>query len=129
VGESVRVGIDVGGTNTDAVAIDDAGAVVARVKEPTTADPTDGIVAALRVVAADRAVDRVALGTTHAVNAIVQRRGLRRVAVLRLGAPGTLAVPPCTGWPADLVAAILGPVLVARGGVEVDGRAHPLVPD
>ena len=129
MGESVRVGIDVGGTNTDAVAIDDTGVVVARVKEPTTADPTDGIVAALHAVAADRTVDRVALGTTHAVNAIVQRRGLRRVALLRLGAPGTLAVPPCTGWPADLVAAILGRVLVARGGVEVDGRAHPLVPE
>ena len=129
MGESVRVGIDVGGTNTDAVAIDDSGVVAARVKEPTTADPTDGIVAALHAVAADGTVDRVALGTTHAVNAIVQRRGLRRVAVLRLGAPGTLAVPPCTGWPADLVAAILGPVLVARGGVEVDGRAHPLVAD
>ena len=70
MGESVRVGIDVGGTNTDAVAIDDTGVVVARVKEPTTADPTEGIVAALHTVAANRTVDRVALGTTHAVNAI-----------------------------------------------------------
>jgi N-methylhydantoinase A/oxoprolinase/acetone carboxylase beta subunit len=128
VAEPLRVGIDVGGTNTDAVAIDGAGVVQARTKEPTTADPTDGIIAALRAVTAGHNVDRVALGTTHAVNAIVQRRGLRRVAVVRIGAPGTLAVPPCTGWPADLVAAIVGPVLVARGGVEVDGRLHPLDP-
>lgn len=127
--EPLRVGIDVGGTNTDAVAVDRAGVVRARIKEPTTADPTEGIVAALRAVTAEHEVDRVALGTTHAVNAIVQRRGLRRVAVLRVGAPGTLAVPPCTGWPADLVAAIVGPVLIARGGVEVDGRVHPLDPD
>ena len=92
--EPLRVGIDVGGTNTDAVAVDRAGVVQARIKAPTTADPTEGIVAALRAVTADREVDRVALGTTHAINAIVQRRGLRRVAVLRIGAPGTLAVPP-----------------------------------
>ena len=72
-------------------------------------------------------IERVALGTTHAINAILQRRGLRRVAVLRLGAPGTLAVPPLSGWPPDLVEVIRGPVLVARGGVEVDGRrTHPL---
>ena len=31
--------------------------------------------------------------------------------------------------PTDLVRAIAGPVLVARGGVEVDGRVHPLDPD
>ncbi|MEP6758376.1 MAG: hydantoinase/oxoprolinase family protein [Actinomycetota bacterium] len=129
MGERLRVGIDVGGTNTDAVAIDDAGVVWARIKEPTTADPTDGILAALRTVTAGHEIDRVALGTTHAVNAIVQRRGLRRVAIVRIGAPGTLAVPPCTGWPADLVATIVGPVLIARGGVEVDGRIHPLAPD
>jgi len=74
-------------------------------------------------------LEQVALGTTHAVNAIVQRRGLRRVAVLRIGAPGTLAVPPCTGWPADLVAAIVGSEFVARGGVEIDGRALSLDAD
>ena len=127
--EALRVGIDVGGTNTDAVAIDGNGVVRARVKRPTTADPTHGITAALQAVATEDAIERVALGTTHAVNAIVQRRGLRRVAIVRIGAPGTLAVPPCAGWPADLVQMIVGPILVARGGVEVDGRVHPLDPD
>ena len=126
MGEALRVGIDVGGTNTDAVAIDADGVVRSRFKEPTTEDPNDGILAALDAVAMGHDVDRVALGTTHALNAIVQRRGLRRVAVLRIGAPGTLAIPPCTAWPVDLAAAAVGPILVARGGVEVDGRIHPL---
>ena len=41
-----RIGIDVGGTNTDAVLLEDSG-VVAAVKTPTTADVTTGITRAL----------------------------------------------------------------------------------
>ena len=124
--EPLRIGIDVGGTNTDAVAVDRHGVVRTRTKEPTTENPAEGIAAALHVVADGHLIESVALGTTHAINAILQRRGLRRVAVLRLGAPGTLAVPPLSGWPDDLARALVGDVLVASGGVEVDGRAHPL---
>jgi N-methylhydantoinase A/oxoprolinase/acetone carboxylase beta subunit len=128
--EPLAIGIDVGGTNTDAVALDPGGRVVARTKTPTTRDPADGIATALAAVTpAGRVIARVALGTTHATNAIVQRRGLGTVAVLRLGAPGSTAVPPFAGWPRDLVEAVAGPVLVARGGVEVDGRRLPLDPD
>jgi N-methylhydantoinase A/oxoprolinase/acetone carboxylase beta subunit len=127
--EHVTIGIDVGGTNTDAVALATDGRVLARTKTPTTPDPADGIASALATVAHAGAVTRVALGTTHATNAIVQRRGLRPVAVLRLGAPGSTAVSPFAGWPRDLVEAVAGPVLVAQGGVEVDGRTVPLDPD
>jgi N-methylhydantoinase A/oxoprolinase/acetone carboxylase beta subunit len=41
-----RIGIDVGGTNTDAVLIED-GQVAAAVKAPTSEDVTSGILAAL----------------------------------------------------------------------------------
>ncbi len=40
------------------------------------------------------------LGTTHATNAVLERRNLRRVAVLRIGAPATFAIRPMFGWPA-----------------------------
>ncbi|HEX6131789.1 MAG TPA: hydantoinase/oxoprolinase N-terminal domain-containing protein, partial [Actinomycetota bacterium] len=88
----LRVGIDVGGTNTDAVVLDGADRVLATVKTPTTPDVTAGIVAALAVALADRAVDagrvtHVMLGTTHATNAVLERRHLDRVAVVRIGAP------------------------------------------
>ena len=45
-----RIGIDVGGTNTDAVLLQD-GRVVHAVKTPTTPDVTVGIVAALAELA------------------------------------------------------------------------------
>ena len=120
--EAPSIGVDVGGTNTDAVLVDQAGTVLARVKTPTTPDPIDGIKEAIDAVAPDGPVARIALGTTHATNAIVERRGLRRVAVLRLGSPGTTAIPPRTGWPPDLADALAARTMIARGGVEVDGR-------
>lgn len=42
------------------------------------------------------------LGTTHFVNACVQRRGLARVAIFRLCGPATRALPPCCDLPVEL---------------------------
>jgi len=123
---ALRVGIDVGGTNTDAVVLDAAGRVVAKVKRPTTPDVTGGLCAALDAVLAaipdPRQVTRVMLGTTHATNAILERRSLGRVAVLRLGAPATTSVPPLSDWPEDLRAAVVAGTAIVRGGRFVDGR-------
>jgi N-methylhydantoinase A/oxoprolinase/acetone carboxylase beta subunit len=129
-GLTVRIGVDVGGTNTDAVLLDDDGAIVAWTKTPTTADPGDGIRTALAAVAPDdgSSVATAALGTTHALNALLRRRGLARVAVLRVSAPSGLAVPPFAGWPADLRSVVDAGAAVVAGGVEVDGRTHPLDP-
>ncbi|MEV0202828.1 hydantoinase/oxoprolinase family protein [Nonomuraea sp. NPDC050691] len=126
---ALRIGIDVGGTNTDAVVLDAADRVVAKAKRPTTPDVTGGLRAALGAVLADldrsgtsRDVARVMLGTTHATNAILERRGLGRVAVLRLGAPATTSVPPLCDWPASLRAAVSAGEAVLPGGHYVDGR-------
>lgn len=43
-----KLGIDVGGTNTDAVLVDENRAVVADIKYPTSADIYDGILGANR---------------------------------------------------------------------------------
>jgi len=120
----LRIGIDVGGTNTDAVLVDDAGGVVSKTKVPTTQDPSEAITSALTAVlpAETERVARVVLGTTHAVNAILERRGLRRVAVVRIGAPATRSVRPLFGWPEDLRSAVSAGEAVVRGGVEIDGR-------
>ncbi|WP_028936285.1 hydantoinase/oxoprolinase N-terminal domain-containing protein [Pseudonocardia spinosispora] len=120
----LRIGIDVGGTNTDGVLVDEHNAVVVAHKTPTTPEPLDGIRAVLTSLldGVDAgAVTQAMLGTTHPANAIIQRRDLGRVGVLRLGAPATFAVRPGASWPAELLAAVLGPVAIVRGGFEYNG--------
>ncbi|MEV4800810.1 hydantoinase/oxoprolinase family protein [Nonomuraea sp. NPDC049421] len=122
----LRIGIDVGGTNTDAVVLDADGRVLAKAKRPTTPEVTGGLRAALDAVlgqVGDRSdVTRVMLGTTHATNAILERRALGRVAVLRLGAPATTAVPPLSDWPDDLRKVVSAGEAIVPGGHYVDGR-------
>src|SRR5882672_5698337 len=101
-----RIGIDVGGTNTDAVLLED-GRVVHAIKTPTTEDVTDGIVAALDRLGhhpevARGAIDGVVIGTTHFVNAVIQRRNLAPIAAIRIGMPASASLPPFCDWPADL---------------------------
>lgn len=124
----IRVGVDVGGTNTDAALIDGT-RVVATIKQPTTADVTQGVIKAINAVldaAGSPRIDAVMIGTTHFLNALVERRHLERVGVLRLCGPATRAYPPMIDWPEDLRAAVCGGVALVGGGVEVDGR--PIAP-
>lgn len=122
-----RIGVDVGGTNTDAVLLDDALRVAAKVKTPTTADINEGLAAAVGSVLAmggvpPESVSRVMLGTTHATNAILERRHLNSVAVVRIGGPATRAVPPLATWPAELRRVVSVGEIVVDGGYEFDGR-------
>ena len=127
MGEAVRVGIDVGGTNTDAVAIDADGVVrwrASRSRRPT-----------IRTMASSRRWTRWRWATTSTV----WRSGRRTRSTRSCNDEGCDASPCCASarparlrsrrapagrstWPPRSV----GPILVARGGVEVDGRIHPL---
>ena len=123
-----RLGIDVGGTNTDAVVLDNETLeVVAAVKTPTPLDPSEGVIASIDAVLSASGVEPSSiafamLGTTHATNAIVERRGLGRVGVLRIAAPATTAVPPLEGWPDALRRAVGNHAHIVSGGLEIDGR-------
>ena len=124
-----RIGIDVGGTNTDAVLIADE-KVVHSVKRPTTADVTSGILDALKALRANHAaavpVDAVVIGTTHFINAVVQRRSLQKVAAIRIGMPASASLPPFCDWPNDLASLVGGEVFMLEGGHDYDGR--PFMP-
>jgi len=124
---SYRLGIDVGGTNTDAVIMDIDDRVVAKCKRPTTEDISSGIRQAVDGVLAGCSVKpteiiHAMLGTTHSTNAIVERKGLCRVGIIRLGAPSGLAVPPFIEWPQDLIKHIGKNYYLAKGGYEYNGR-------
>jgi len=122
-----RLGVDVGGTNTDAVIMDADDRVIAKAKVPGTADITSGIVTAIDAVLGTPGVEpqrisHVMLGTTHATNAVLERRNLRRVAVLRIGGPATYSIRPMFGWPRDLVEAVSVGAEIVDGGIEFDGQ-------
>jgi N-methylhydantoinase A/oxoprolinase/acetone carboxylase beta subunit len=121
-----KLGIDVGGTNTDAVLIDEARKVVAEVKNPTSGDIYEGILGAIRNVLAASGVNpaeirQAMLGTTQCTNAIVERKGLEPVAVLRVGAPATLGIPPMVDWAEDIKKVVAAQAIIG-GGFEYDGK-------
>ncbi|WP_299843841.1 hydantoinase/oxoprolinase family protein [uncultured Jannaschia sp.] len=125
-----RIGIDVGGTNTDAALLDGS-TVLAAVKTFTTADVTTGVRTALADLVAKagdqaRDVSAVMIGTTHFTNAVVERRNLGRAAAIRVSLPASASLRPFCDWPKDLAAKVNGGVYLVEGGHEYDGR--PLVP-
>ncbi|GIN93587.1 hydantoinase subunit beta [Siminovitchia terrae] len=122
-----RIGIDVGGTNTDAVILDEDFNVIGETKTPTTEDVSSGIYKAMKEVINSSNVPLsdikyAMLGTTHATNAIVERKRLNSIAIIRLGAPATLAVKPLIGVPDDLREKLGKYVYIVQGGHEFDGR-------
>ena len=122
----MRIGVDVGGTNTDAVLMDGC-QVKAIHKAPTSRNVNDGIVAAISNVlntgrVAPQDVQAVMVGTTHFTNAFVERRYLQKVGVLRLALPATRGVPPMVDWPDDISAVIGKHHYLVEGGYEFDGR-------
>src|SRR5438477_6054060 len=81
-----RIGIDVGGTFTDLVAIDPAGITTLAKVPSTPEDPSIGVLDGLQLLAGRLGLDRAALlgqtdrivhGTTVATNALLERKGAR----------------------------------------------------
>jgi N-methylhydantoinase A/oxoprolinase/acetone carboxylase beta subunit len=125
---SYRIGIDVGGTNTDAVLMSGRN-VVAAVKRPTSGDIAAGITDALASLlkAYDGkvdAVEAVMVGTTQFINAFLQRKHLSEVAAIRVSLPKTDGVPPYVGWPEDLMAAIGDHTYMVHGGSYYTGKEY-----
>ncbi|WP_347351029.1 hydantoinase/oxoprolinase family protein [Intrasporangium sp.] len=120
-----RLGIDVGGTNTDAVLLEGS-KVVAATKAPTTPDVTSGITAAITNLTTATGLDprdvaAVMIGTTHFINALVEGTRLTPTAAIRFGLPATSALPPLVDWPDRLSSAIGGLSFLCHGGHEYDG--------
>jgi len=79
-----RVGVDVGGTFTDLVAVRPDGALDIRKVASTPQDPSIGLFRALEALGTE-AIDVLIHGTTVATNALLERRGARVVLVTTAG--------------------------------------------
>tara|TARA_B100000085_G_scaffold282339_1_gene310669 strand:+ start:436 stop:1980 length:1545 start_codon:yes stop_codon:yes gene_type:complete len=121
-----RIGVDVGGTNTDAV-IMQGDKILSGIKSPTTEDVMTGVVnaveGALSEASADKTkVNAVMIGTTHFTNAVVERKHLARTAAVRLCLPAAQCLPPMVDWPDDIRDTVGNHYWMAKGGYEFDGR-------
>ncbi len=124
----MRIGIDVGGTNTDAVLMD-GNELLAGCKFPTTPNVSDGIRAAVEAVLRTSGVDAarircVMIGTTHFTNAFVEGKHLVDVGVIRIALPAARGIPPLMDWPEHLLARIGTHTRMVRGGYQFDGRLN-----
>jgi N-methylhydantoinase A len=81
-----RIGIDVGGTFTDLVAVDDDGQVVLAKSASTPNDPSLGVMEGLELLAVEldkdlpallNETERIIHGTTVATNALLERKGAK----------------------------------------------------
>jgi N-methylhydantoinase A/oxoprolinase/acetone carboxylase beta subunit len=140
-GECYTIGIDVGGTNTDCVVLRGT-SVIGWAKRPTSENVTSGVSAALSAALQDACtpsgaskaellgrVVRVNIGTTHFVNAVVQRRRLTPVAAIRLCGPASRALPPFVDFPQDLASEIQHSYHFLDGGFRFDGKEIVAVND
>lgn len=125
----ISLGIDTGGTYTDAVIFSDTRGVIAKAKALTTRhDLSEGIAgaadAALAAAQLDsREIRLVSLSTTLATNALVEGQG-QRVALVMIGFGEDDLARDGLGE-----AAKAGPVIFLPGGHDVHGRETPLEMD
>ena len=124
------LGVDVGGTFTDAFVLDDGRVTTAKVL--TAPRQEESVLAAARAAGAV-SVERFAHGTTVATNALLERKGARTAFVTTAGFEHLLHLRrqtraqlyrPCAAWPEPLVP--LERSHGVRGRMGPDGELEPL---
>lgn len=122
----MHIGVDVGGTNTDAALLD-GNRVLSSIKSPTTGDVGRGVVGAIGQVLKQSGcqvtdITSVMIGTTQFTNAFVEGKKLVPVATFRAALPATRDVMPMVEFPPHLKGPIGDLSYLVKGGYEFDGR-------
>ncbi len=100
------IGIDIGGTFTDLVIMDELGNLTINKTETTPHDPTEGLLSAISQAAADRGLTLnellarttyLAHATTTATNALIQRRGVKTGLITTKGFRDTIFIQRMMG--------------------------------
>lgn len=126
-----KIGIDIGGTNTDIVLIDSEANIVAKAKTATTVDINQGIKNALVQVLKEgnirpEEIAGIFFGTTQIANAIHQQNDLYKVGVVRIAGQRPEAFPSCYLWPETLRKTLYVNTVTVDGGFECHGE--PITP-
>lgn len=124
------IGIDVGGTNTDAVILEYLSKKILNfVKVPTTKDFYTGILQAIKQVIVsqneitEQRISTIMIGTTAFLNAIIQcSNELSPITVIRLCGSSSRAYPPFTGFPEKLKQNLLADFFMVDGGYEFNKK-------
>ena len=122
-----KIGVDVGGTNTDAVLVSKENKILAKTKEITSLDISSGIERAIKKVISEgnipiEKLKYIMLGTTHCTNALVARKELNKIGAIRIGLPASSGIPIMTDFPEDLKTILGQHNYLVHGGYEFDGR-------
>ncbi len=117
-----RLGIDVGGTNTDFVLLDRQNKIVSMRKQLTTKSIDDGIIKGILTLGVNpQQITQIYVGTTHALNALLEAKGLLPTGLIRIAGHNP-KVSPGAGIPPRLKKAFFVGGVTISGGFECDGR-------
>jgi len=125
------IGVDIGGTNTDAVLMNRDQHIIAKVKTATTEPISYGFSKAIRSLLEKgnlpkTQIQSVLLGTTQATNAILQHRDLFRVGIIRIAGHHPDSLPSGSQWPQGLKSSVIAGTETIDGGFQCNGR--PITP-
>ncbi len=123
------IGVDIGGTHTDAVLIDASKTIIKKHKAETSQELEHGVKKALSHIIEGidkRLIKGIFVGTTHATNAVVESKNLYRVGVIRIAGHNPKTLDPCFSWPDEIKTASFAGAVTIDGGFECDSR--PITP-
>jgi len=124
------MGIDIGGTNTDIVLVDENKKICGCLKEPTTFPQDVGVVNAVTKLMQKEEISpsqvaSVCIGTTHATNAILEGKDLLAVGLIRIAGHRPV-IQPGASWPKILRQKVIKSFETISGGYECHG--DPITP-
>jgi N-methylhydantoinase A/oxoprolinase/acetone carboxylase beta subunit len=120
------IGIDVGGTNTDFVVTNEHNEILHSHKQLTTSPISDGIIEYInRSILKkfnQKEIKHISIGTTYALNAILEAKRLSKVGLIRLSGHAPNAISPCYEWPEKIKEQISLEEKTLPGGFECNKK-------
>jgi N-methylhydantoinase A/oxoprolinase/acetone carboxylase beta subunit len=120
------IGIDVGGTNTDIVLIDENKKIIFKDKKLTTKPIFKGIIDFLEDILKiynSEDIFYISIGSTFAINSLLEGKNLSKVGVIRIiESQSEYNIPPCFNWPKNIKEKTLASFVNLKGGFECSGE-------